>query len=49
MLGNPKGKFEILVTKLLAGKQYEVALIEGLKLYQIKQYHVTDLVPNKIV
>lgn len=49
MLGNPNGKFETLVTKLLSGKQYERALQEGTKLYQINQYHITELVPNKIV
>ena len=49
MLGNPKGKFETLVSKLLSGKQYEIALQEALKIYRIRQYHITQLVPNKII
>lgn len=49
MLGNRDGKFETLVTRLLSGKQYEKALQQGLKLYHIRQYHVEELTPNKIV
>jgi hypothetical protein len=49
MLANPRGKFETLVTKLLANQRYEKALQEASEKYQIKQYKVMELVPNKIL
>ena len=49
MLGNPKGKLETVVTKLLVERRYEKALLEASQTYQIKQYKVTDLIPSKIL
>jgi hypothetical protein len=49
MLGNPKGKLETVVTKLLIERRYEKALLEASQTYKIKQYKVTDLIPSQIL
>ena len=48
MLANTNGKFEQLLTQLLIDRRYEEAMSEGLEKYQIRQFKVACLPPNKI-
>ena len=48
MLANSNGKFEQLLTQLLIDRRFEQAMEEGVEKYQIKQFKIASLPPNKI-
>lgn len=48
MLANSSGNFETLITQLLIEGRYIQAMKKGLELYQIKQFKIDSLPPNKI-